>query len=101
MAPTPTDELARALATPTSRRKALQVLAAFAGASALSALPVSFEISGLDAGALAALAKQAQAPGGTKPTGRLVPPSSPDYESARLGGARQYSRFPLVIVFCQ
>ena len=34
-------------------------------------------------------------------TGRLVFPDSPDYESARLGWARQFSRFPLVIVFCQ
>ena len=28
-------------------------------------------------------------------------PDSQDYESARLGWARQFSRFPLVIVFCQ
>ena len=38
---------------------------------------------------------------GSKLTGRLVYPDSPDYESARLGWARQFSRFPLVIVFCQ
>lgn len=38
---------------------------------------------------------------GSKLTGRLVFPDSPDYESARLGWARQFSRFPLVIVFCQ
>jgi FAD/FMN-containing dehydrogenase len=34
-------------------------------------------------------------------TGRLVLPESPDYESARLGWARQFSRFPLVVVFYQ
>ena len=38
---------------------------------------------------------------GSELTGRLVYPDSPDYESARLGWARQFSRFPLVIVFCQ
>jgi FAD/FMN-containing dehydrogenase len=38
---------------------------------------------------------------GNELTGRLVYPDSPDYESARLGWARQFSRFPLVIVFCQ
>jgi FAD/FMN-containing dehydrogenase len=37
----------------------------------------------------------------TKLTGRLVFPDSPDYESARLLWARQFSKFPLVIVFCQ
>ena len=41
------------------------------------------------------------ATGGTELTGRLVFPDSPDYESARLGWARQFSRFPLTIVFCQ
>src|SRR5919112_3361275 len=39
--------------------------------------------------------------GGIELTGRLVFPESPGYESARLGWARQYSRFPLAIVFCQ
>jgi FAD/FMN-containing dehydrogenase len=39
--------------------------------------------------------------GGSRLTGRLVFPESPDYESARLGWARQFSKFPLVIVFCQ
>jgi FAD/FMN-containing dehydrogenase len=38
---------------------------------------------------------------GSKLTGRLVFPDSPEYESARLGWARQFSKFPLVIVFCQ
>src|SRR5215211_7579236 len=38
---------------------------------------------------------------GSKLTGRLVFPDSPDYESARVGWARQFSKFPLVIVFCQ
>ena len=38
---------------------------------------------------------------GSELTGRLVFPDSPDYESARLGWARQFSKFPLVIVFCQ
>jgi FAD/FMN-containing dehydrogenase len=38
---------------------------------------------------------------GRELTGRLVFPDGPDYESARLGWARQLSRFPLVIVFCQ
>lgn len=38
---------------------------------------------------------------GTKLTGRLVFPESPDYESARLLWARQFSKFPLAIVFCQ
>jgi FAD/FMN-containing dehydrogenase len=93
MDPTRFDDLAKTLATPTSRRKALQVLAA---------LPLSLEI--LDRGTLTAFAKEAygeQAPGGTKLTGRLVFPNSPDYESARLGWARQFSRFPSVIVFCQ
>jgi FAD/FMN-containing dehydrogenase len=37
----------------------------------------------------------------SKLTGRLVYPDSPDYESARLLWARQFSTFPLVIVFCQ
>jgi FAD/FMN-containing dehydrogenase len=37
----------------------------------------------------------------TELTGRLVFPDSPDYESARLLWARQFSTFPLVIVFCQ
>jgi FAD/FMN-containing dehydrogenase len=41
------------------------------------------------------------ATGGSKLTGRLVFPDSPDYESARLLWARQFSTFPLVIVFCQ
>jgi hypothetical protein len=41
------------------------------------------------------------ATGGSKLTGRLVFPDSPGYESARLGWARQFSKFPLVIVFCQ
>src|SRR5919107_86315 len=39
--------------------------------------------------------------GESKLTGRLVFPDSLDYESARLGWARQFSKFPLVIVFCQ
>ena len=39
--------------------------------------------------------------GGSKLTGRLVFPDSPDYESARVLWARQFSTFPLVIVFCQ
>jgi FAD/FMN-containing dehydrogenase len=94
------DDLAKALATPTSRRKALQLLAGLAGASGLSTLP----IPGLDHGALAALAQEVHegnATGGTQLTGRLVWPSSPDYESARLLWARQFSYFPLVIVFCQ
>jgi FAD/FMN-containing dehydrogenase len=39
--------------------------------------------------------------GGSELTGRLVYPDSPDYESARLLWARQFSTFPLVIVFCQ
>jgi FAD/FMN-containing dehydrogenase len=39
--------------------------------------------------------------GGSKLTGRLVFPDSPDYESARVLWARQFSKFPLVIVFCQ
>jgi FAD/FMN-containing dehydrogenase len=102
MDPTRLDALAKALATPTSRRKALQVLAALAGASGLSALP--WEIPGLDRGTLAALAQEAPgapAPGESTLTGRLVLPTSPDYESARLGWARQFSHFPLVIVFCQ
>ena len=38
---------------------------------------------------------------GSKLTGRLVFPDSPDYESARILWARQFSTFPLVIVFCQ
>jgi FAD/FMN-containing dehydrogenase len=38
---------------------------------------------------------------GSELTGRLVLPDSPDYESARLGWARQFSKFPLVIIFCQ
>jgi FAD/FMN-containing dehydrogenase len=38
---------------------------------------------------------------GSELTGRLVFPDSPDYESARLGWARQFSKSPLVIVFCQ
>src|ERR671916_1329258 len=38
---------------------------------------------------------------GSKLTGRLVFPDSPDYESARVLWARQFSTFPLVIVFCQ
>jgi FAD/FMN-containing dehydrogenase len=38
---------------------------------------------------------------GSKLTGRLVFPDSPDYESARVLWARQFSSFPLVIVFCQ
>jgi FAD/FMN-containing dehydrogenase len=37
----------------------------------------------------------------TKLTGGGVFPDSPDYESARLLWARQFSTFPLVIVFCQ
>jgi FAD/FMN-containing dehydrogenase len=41
------------------------------------------------------------ATGETKLTGRLVFPDSPDYESARLLWARQFSKFPLVIVYCQ
>jgi ABC-type multidrug transport system ATPase subunit len=41
------------------------------------------------------------ASGGSELTGRLVYPDSPDYESARLLWARQFSKFPLVIVFCQ
>jgi FAD/FMN-containing dehydrogenase len=41
------------------------------------------------------------ASGESKLTGRLVFPDSPDYESARLLWARQFSKFPLVIVFCQ
>lgn len=41
------------------------------------------------------------ASGTTKLTGRLVFPGSPDYESARLLWARQFSKFPLAIVFCQ
>src|SRR5919107_4020163 len=39
--------------------------------------------------------------GGSELTGRLVFPDSPDYESARLLWARQFSKFPLIIVFCQ
>jgi FAD/FMN-containing dehydrogenase len=38
---------------------------------------------------------------GSELTGRLVFPDSPDYESARLGWARQFSKFPLLIVFCR
>nr|WP_220196914.1 hypothetical protein [Ktedonospora formicarum] len=38
---------------------------------------------------------------GTKLTRRLVFPNSPEYDSARLGWARQFSKFPIVIVFCQ
>jgi FAD/FMN-containing dehydrogenase len=41
------------------------------------------------------------ASGGSELTGRLVFPDSPDYESARVLWARQFSTFPLVIVFCQ
>jgi FAD/FMN-containing dehydrogenase len=41
------------------------------------------------------------ATGGSKLTGRLVFSDSPDYESARALWARQFSKFPLVIVFCQ
>jgi FAD/FMN-containing dehydrogenase len=55
-------------------------------------------------GARANLAKEVQdepASGGSELTGRLVYPDSPDYESARLLWARQFSKFPLVIVFCQ
>jgi FAD binding domain/Berberine and berberine like len=100
MDPAQFDDLAKALATPTSRRKALQVLAALAGASGLSALPISL----VDGGTLDALAKEAhgeQAIAGTQLTGRLVFPNSPDYDSARLGYALQFNRFPIVIVFCQ
>src|ERR671912_488573 len=105
MDPTRPDELSKALATPVSRRKALKALAAIAGASGLAALPPNFlEIAGLDPGARAALAKEVQdklASGESKLTGRLVFPNSPNYESARLLWARQFSTFPLVIVFCQ
>jgi FAD/FMN-containing dehydrogenase len=97
-------ELVKALALPTSWRKALQALAASAGASALSALPFSLEIPGLHGGPQPTRAQEAhgtQATGGTELTGRLVFPNSPDYDSARLGWARQFSQFPLVIVFCQ
>jgi FAD/FMN-containing dehydrogenase len=97
-------ELVKALETPTSWRKALQALAASAGASALSALPFALELPGLPGGPLPTEAPEAhatQATGGTELTGRLVFPRSPDYESARLGWARQFSQFPLVIVFCQ
>src|SRR5205085_6236868 len=48
------DDVAKALATPTSRRDARALLAGLAGASGLSALP----IPGLDRGALAALTQQ-------------------------------------------
>jgi FAD/FMN-containing dehydrogenase len=101
MDPTHLDALVNALATPLSRRKALQILVALAGASGLSGL---VEIPGLDHETRTALAQEAQAAqarGATQLTGRLVVPSSPDYESARLDWARQYNRFPLVIVFCQ
>src|SRR5215217_2347326 len=104
MDPTRPDELSKALATPVSRRKALKALAAIAGTSGLAALPNSLEIAGLDPGARAALAKEMQdepATGGSKLTGRLVFPNSPNYESARVLWARQFSTFPLVIVFCQ
>jgi hypothetical protein len=87
MDPTRPDELSKALATPVSRRKALKALAAIAGASGLAALPNSLEIAGLDPGARAALAKEMQdepATGGSKLTGRLVFPNSPNYESARV-----------------
>lgn len=94
------DELTKALTSPTSRRKALQTLTALAGASGLAGLPISL----VDGGPLNALAKEAHgdwAGGGTQLTGNLVFPNSPDYDSARLGWARQFSQFPLVIVFCQ
>ncbi|WP_201374161.1 FAD-binding oxidoreductase [Ktedonobacter robiniae] len=97
MKPTRFDALANA---PTSRRKVLQTLAVLAGTSCLEGL----QIAGLDDSALAVLRDGEPgewATGGTKLTGRLVFPNSPNYNSARLGWARQFSQFPLVIVFCQ
>ena len=97
MKPTRFDALANASI---SRRKALQALTVLAGASGLAGL----QIAGLDDSAMTFLAKGAQGEqttGGTKLTGRLVFPNSPDYDSARLGWARQFSQSPLVIVFCQ
>ncbi|WP_201377942.1 FAD-binding oxidoreductase [Ktedonobacter sp. SOSP1-52] len=97
MKPTLFDAFAKA---PTSRRKVLQALAALAGTSCLEGL----QLAGLDERAMAALrdgGPGGQATGETKLTGRLVFPNSPDYDSARLGWARQFSQFPLVIVFCQ
>lgn len=95
MDPTPFDPLANALTIPVSRRKALQALAAVAGASVLGSA------NGDIMAALARTADGGGGGGGTKLTGKLVFPSSPDYDSARLGFARQFSQFPLVIVFCQ
>jgi FAD/FMN-containing dehydrogenase len=103
MDPTQSEKVTNPLALPASRRKALQALAALAGASGLSTLPGAANISGLDLGTAPALAKDAHdgpVAGGTKLTGELVFPGNPGYERDRLGYARQFSEFPLVIVFC-
>src|SRR5258708_7700933 len=100
---TQSEKVTDPLALPVSRRKALQTLAAIAGASGLSALPVAANIPGLDFGTTATLAKDAQGEsvaGETKLTGQLVFPGNPGYERDRLGYARQFSEFPLIIVFC-
>src|SRR5260370_9118479 len=91
------------LALPASRRKALRTLAALAGAGVVSARPIATNILGLNFGTTPALAKDVQGvsvAGETKLTGELVFPNNPAYQSARLGFARQFSEFPIVIAFC-
>ncbi len=103
MDPTQPEKVADPFALPASRRKALRTLAALAGAGVVSARPIATNILGLNFGTTPALAKDVQGvsvAGETKLTGELVFPNNPAYQSARLGFARQFSEFPIVIAFC-
>jgi D-alanyl-D-alanine carboxypeptidase len=86
MDPQHVDDVAKARATPTSRRKALQLLAGLAGASGLAALP----IPGLERVALAALAQET-------PT-TAAPPFAAKLQPLLQSRMRQY-RIPGAIVY--
>lgn len=83
-----------------TRRNVLRVLAVGAGvAGAATISPSALAAYGNGAALRESTAERSPHPG--RLTGRLVFPDDADYDNARLGWNRQFSPYPLVIVFCQ
>lgn len=83
-----------------TRRNVLRVLAVGAGvAGAATISPSALAAYGNGAALGESTAERSPHPG--RLTGRLVFPDDADYDNARLGWNRQFSPYPLVIVFCQ
>ncbi|GIM87172.1 FAD-binding oxidoreductase [Salinispora arenicola] len=83
-----------------TRRNVLRILAVGAGvAGAATISPSALAAYGNGAALRESTAQRSPHPG--RLTGRLVFPDDADYDNARLGWNRQFSPYPLVIVFCQ